>query len=336
MHRTSTQYVRHIVRCSRRHARTVGGGTQRMPSCLGGQKQPITPSAISHHRKHLRPLTSSPFSIFSTISALSTTLFIFRNVVFSSYATLHPTVVTTTMLRNLIIGNTMLAIVFCSLESMVVVQSFQASVWNPRPQAAAPLWVASTLHLQDPNPPVAIITVFPDVPEVIDYPPPSSMTITTTEAPSSRKRTNSVKLLTTTRDLLNVMQGDASPDKLVVVKFYAHYCKICQRAGIQLKKVAGEYPDIDFCKVECLVIPDTANTLRSLGVTRFPFVQIYRQGQCVASFATGPSHLFVKRIQATLDECQKRTESEWDQFVETLSTEIQSNLGVRTNLSLLP
>jgi thiol-disulfide isomerase/thioredoxin len=243
------------------------------------------------------------------------------------------------MLRNLISGNTLLAIVFCSLESMVVVQSFQASVWNPRPQAGAPLWVASTVHLQDLNPPAAIITVFPDVPEipeVINFLPTSSMTITTKEAPSSIKRTNSVKLLTTTRDLLNVMQGDASSDKLVVVKFYAHYCKICQRAGIQLKKVAGEYPDIDFCKVECLVIPDTANTLRSLGVTRFPFVQIYRQGQCVASFATGPSHLFVKRIRATLDECQKRTESEWDPFVETISSEIQSNLRVRKNLTLLP
>jgi len=131
------------------------------------------------------------------------------------------------------------------------------------------------------------------------------------------------------------MLGGSDKKEFVVVKYYAHYCKICQRAGMQFKKIATEYPDISFGKVESMVLPDSANTLRSLGVSKFPFVQIYRKGQCVASFSTGPSHLFVKKVRDTIDSCLKRSPEEWNAFLSEFSSEIESNRQARETL-LLP
>jgi thioredoxin-like negative regulator of GroEL len=128
------------------------------------------------------------------------------------------------------------------------------------------------------------------------------------------------------------MQGGANNQEFVVIKYYAHYCKICQRAGMQFKKIATEYPNVSFGKVESMVFPDSANTLRSLGVSKFPFVQIYRNGQCVASFSTGPSHLFVKKVRDTIDTCLKRSPDEWDAFLSEFANEIESNRQAREEL----
>lgn len=165
--------------------------------------------------------------------------------------------------------------------------------------------------------------------------PPGLPVVDTNSTTTSSRSSNPVALIDSTNDLLNFMVGGREDDQLTVVKYYAHYCKICQRAGIQLKKVASEYPDVRFGKVESMVFPDSAQTLRSLGVSKFPFVQIYRRGQCVASFSTGPSHLFVKKIRDTIDICRNRTPEEWDAFTTEFSNEIESNRQARENLSLL-
>lgn len=148
----------------------------------------------------------------------------------------------------------------------------------------------------------------------------------------SSRPLNSVEAITTTTDLTAFMLGSQNEDELMVVKYYAHYCKICQRAGIQLKKIASEYPDVRFAKVESMVFPDSAQSLRSLGVTKFPFVQIYRKGQCVASFSTGPSHLFVKKVRDTIDICLNRSPEEWESFVSEFSNEIEANQQARESL----
>jgi thiol-disulfide isomerase/thioredoxin len=160
----------------------------------------------------------------------------------------------------------------------------------------------------------------------------------------------------------------SSNDRFVVIKYYASYCKICQRAGIQLKKIATEYPPtiVQFAKIEASVlgsissgtshdrqppppqqqqhqsVPATttsstststsADVLRTLGVTKFPFVQIYRNGFCVASFSTGPSHLFVKRVRDTINLCLERTPDIWTEYRAEFDDEIQSNRKARQSL----
>lgn len=151
-----------------------------------------------------------------------------------------------------------------------------------------------------------------------------------------------VTIATTIQELLNVMDGNCDGDNdvddaLTLVLFHAHYCKICQRAGIQLNKAAKEYPSVNFAKVESQVFPEpAADNLRTLGVSKFPFIQIYRKGQCVASFSTGPTHMFMKKVRDTLDLCLERDDDCWNGFVTEFAEPIESNQAARRNLGPMP
>mmetsp|Transcript_17310 Transcript_17310/g.37937 ORF Transcript_17310/g.37937 Transcript_17310/m.37937 type:complete len:288 (-) Transcript_17310:199-1062(-) len=160
-----------------------------------------------------------------------------------------------------------------------------------------------------------------------------------------KKKLNAVRIAESASDLLDIMNGknsddnddDVNNDALTLILFHAHYCKICQRAGIQLKKAAKEYPAVRFGKIESQVIPEpVSDNLRTLGVSKFPFVQIYRRGQCVASFSTGPTHMFMSKVRATLDLCLERDENCWDSFVTEFAEEIESNQLARRNLGPQP
>mmetsp|Transcript_45134 Transcript_45134/g.54259 ORF Transcript_45134/g.54259 Transcript_45134/m.54259 type:complete len:94 (+) Transcript_45134:1082-1363(+) len=89
------------------------------------------------------------------------------------------------------------------------------------------------------------------------------------------------------------MEGDKSSEKLTLIKYFANYCEICQRTGIKLEKIAKEYTDVEFMKVESQVFPDRLKTLTSLGVTKFPFVQIYQTRQvCCVLFHWSISYVY--------------------------------------------
>jgi thiol-disulfide isomerase/thioredoxin len=126
---------------------------------------------------------------------------------------------------------------------------------------------------------------------------------------------------------------------LTLVLFHAHYCKICQRATMQLNRAAREYPPVKFGKVEARVVPEPASeNLRNLGISKFPFIQIFRKGDCVASFSTGPTHLFLRKVRDTLDLCLERDGDCWEAFVTDFATEIESNRDARRKFQpeLLP
>ena len=135
-------------------------------------------------------------------------------------------------------------------------------------------------------------------------------------------------------------QTTQNESDMTLVLFHAHYCKICQRATMQLTKAAREYPTVNFAKVEAKVIPEpAADNLRTLGVSKFPFVQIYRRGDCVASFSTGPTHMFMRKVRGTLDLCLERDDECWNGFSTEFATEIQGNRDARSQLlgpGLLP
>ena len=156
-----------------------------------------------------------------------------------------------------------------------------------------------------------------------------------------------VAIAETMEELLAMMDGsdcncideNESGTSLTLVLFHAHYCKICQRATMKLTRAAREYPSVNFAKVEARVIPEPASdNLRSLGISKFPFVQIFRKGGCVASFSTGPAHLFMHKVRDTLDLCLERDEDCWEAFTTDFATEIESNRDARRNLQpeLLP
>jgi hypothetical protein len=132
-------------------------------------------------------------------------------------------------------------------------------------------------------------------------------------------------------------------NRFMVVKYYASYCKICQRASINYKKIAIEQQQtqarqnddehkhqIDFYQLDAGRLP--GDTLKTLSVTKFPFCQIFFRGDCVASFglSTGAAaHLFGQRVRDTLDMCLARSEDEWEAFRIDFAPQIKDNLSKR-------
>ncbi|MGK3750763.1 MAG: thiol-disulfide isomerase/thioredoxin [Bacillariaceae sp.] len=196
----------------------------------------------------------------------------------------------------------------------------------------------TTTHSSSPPAQVAEQTAAP-----VDIPPKKKFV----HIPNKNK--NPVIIASTMQELLDAMNNidnniDNNNDNdsiknnikssgMSLILYHASYCKICQRAGMQLIRASKEYPSVKFAKIEASIFPDPATPkLKSLGVTKFPFIQIYRYGKCVASFSTGPTHMFMRRVRDTLDLCLERDEECWNNFVTEFSNEIESNQLSRNNL----
>ena len=184
---------------------------------------------------------------------------------------------------------------------------------------------------------------------------------------------------TTIQECLNGMNnksnnnmGDNCND-LTVVLFFAHYCKLCHKMNITYKKLAYQYGSngndnanasqrpspppaavVKFTRFE--TSPLTKEQLTSLGITRVPHVQMYRNGICVASFSTrsaivndirggddedaddaaagGSKKQFLLEIQLrdTIDTCLSRSILEWNTFLSTYNKEIQENKVARQDI----
>jgi hypothetical protein len=161
--------------------------------------------------------------------------------------------------------------------------------------------------------------------------------------PSHSPPLRQVHPISSMKELLAIMNGKLHVDRsdttnydnqLTVIKYYADYCKLCQRASIQMKRLVNEFPTtVKFAKVEQATLTEpTIDTLHALGVTKFPFIQIYRHGQCVASFSTGPSHMFRKRVLDTVRLCLERSPDNWQDFYNEFATPIQENANTRQRL----
>lgn len=133
-----------------------------------------------------------------------------------------------------------------------------------------------------------------------------------------------------TRDsFLKAIDAKSGTEKLTVVKFHAHYCKTCQRMSIPFKQLSKSYEDILFIRLEA-TDDFSSDQLRSLGVDSFPFIQIYRGSNCVASFKGGGPY-FRRKIQDTIEECLKR--DNWAAFCDEYRQYIKENAQARSELA---
>lgn len=141
---------------------------------------------------------------------------------------------------------------------------------------------------------------------------------------------------------------DHHQEDLAVVLYAASFCKLCQRATMVYKQLANKcladsssaahhhgttdaVSSMRFYRLE--VEPhDALARLKPLGINKFPFVQIYWRGDCVASFSTGPSHLFRKKVDDTIQVCASRTPEGWQEVCRAFGAEIQDNHRVRNEL----
>jgi Thioredoxin len=125
-----------------------------------------------------------------------------------------------------------------------------------------------------------------------------------------------------------------SQDGIVVVLYAAAFCKLCQRATMVYKQIAAKRqegdPRLKFYRLE--VTASDGHYMKPLQISKFPFVQIFYQHECVASFSTGPSHQFRKKVDDTLDVCVKRTPEDWGSVRQHFRSEIEENRRVRKEL----
>jgi thiol-disulfide isomerase/thioredoxin len=87
-------------------------------------------------------------------------------------------------------------------------------------------------------------------------------------------------------------------DKLIVVDVYARWCGACRALYPKLCKLAREYPEVVFVKVN---FDDNKLLCKSLGVKVLPYFKFYRGSDgCVAAFSASIAK--IKLLRAALDE----------------------------------
>jgi thiol-disulfide isomerase/thioredoxin len=129
-------------------------------------------------------------------------------------------------------------------------------------------------------------------------------------------------------DFLHELEN-TKPNEIVIVKFHAKFCKVCARVILKYKKMAMQHRDKETpVPIKFLSIESTENMkiIQTLGVKKFPFLQIYRNRECVASFGTGPAHNFQRAVGSTVEQKLTSSEEEWEAFRNEFKTEISEGL----------
>jgi len=117
----------------------------------------------------------------------------------------------------------------------------------------------------------------------------------------------------------------APKDSLVVIKFHAKFCKVCARVILKFKKMANKLSNEDtavpviFADVE---LTENSELCSILGIKKFPYLQIYRNTECIASFGTGPAHNFQRAVGGTIQDRLATTDSEWEKIRSDLAEPI--------------
>jgi len=146
----------------------------------------------------------------------------------------------------------------------------------------------------------------------------SSDTTDTSMGPNPSK----VQKLTSLDDFLNYIDG-APPDSLAVVKFYAKICPLCKRIEMKYKKMSRFYSTapIQFAEIEKTAHPDLFSVL---GVDTYPYIQIYRNGQCVAAHGTESDKTFEPVVHDTVQRELMMSPEDWNSFLHSFAGPIQA------------
>ena len=113
------------------------------------------------------------------------------------------------------------------------------------------------------------------------------------------------------------------------------YCSARAMVPVPVRPSCAALAPLESClfvflaPLEASILSDT--TLESLGVQKYPHIQIYRESsrateakQCVASFSIPRSFLFAKLLHESLDAIDQRTPEEWTAFYDQHKKDIES------------
>jgi hypothetical protein len=138
-------------------------------------------------------------------------------------------------------------------------------------------------------------------------------------------------------EFLSFLSGHPS-GSLCVIKFYSDTCPTCRRIVMKYKKIAYKYTKqynrpnegeqnektthVYFAEINSSKTnKDDIATL--LGIKEFPFIHIYRNEKCVASFGTGPAENFTRMLEYMLDHELAMSDDDWVWFENEFAQQIQ-------------
>lgn len=119
-----------------------------------------------------------------------------------------------------------------------------------------------------------------------------------------------IAVLRSREDYIEFLERD---ERLCVIKFYANWCKSCQRFGVKFRHLALEQGDrldrkgavvragdVRFAEVE---FSAAAALCRSLNIKKLPTVHMHRRGEQVADMVCKPSlfHLVEDEVHGLLE-----------------------------------
>jgi len=128
-------------------------------------------------------------------------------------------------------------------------------------------------------------------------------------------------------------------NSLCVIKFYSDTCPTCRRTAMKYKKIAYKYSKqfnhrqgeeignvnknthVYFAKINSSTNKDNLPSL--LDIKEFPFIHIYRNQKCVASFGTGPPDNFTKMLEYMLDHELAMSEDDWIWFENAFAKQVE-------------
>ncbi|VDM33360.1 unnamed protein product [Hydatigera taeniaeformis] len=141
----------------------------------------------------------------------------------------------------------------------------------------------------------------------------------------------------TVEDFDNLCQSSASVDKILVVDFYAVWCRPCSRASPLYEKLSYRYHYTDVYFVKVNVDTCVELTHREL-ITSLPTFKLYKDGSCIGTFTGNRTHLLLMNFLkgGNMDVLEKAIDEAYlDDSIKELSSNSLSPTFQKAKAKLL-
>jgi Thioredoxin len=155
---------------------------------------------------------------------------------------------------------------------------------------------------------------------------PSETTVLVSSAAASPPNQKIIQTLESVSNFLNYIDH-APRNSLAVVEFYGTNCPMCKRVSLKYKKIAKTYSPYGVMFAEMAnhhhAASQNKHIMDVLNIRKFPFLHVYRNGQCVAAHGTESSATFEAIVTDTIERELSMSEQDWDEFLSAFSRHIQ-------------
>ena len=146
-----------------------------------------------------------------------------------------------------------------------------------------------------------------------------------------------ITTITSIPQFLSFVKNPDLEEQLCVIKYHAKWCKICKLVAPKYQKLARDFSTTQEDHSSLVRFGDvevTANSdlCKKLGITLFPFIEIYEGGVRIAAFSTGASYKFNTILRESIGEKLKMSKEEKLAFFTRYSKEIMQANNILNSL----